>query len=239
MGDERSPAQDEQRPLLSVIIPAYNELATIGEILRRVREAPFDKEILVVDDGSTDGTAEEAERHQDQSTRLLRHERNMGKGAAVRAGIAAARGRIILIQDADLEYNPKEYERLLQPILDGQADVVYGSRFLGGPHRVCYFWHYVANKLLTLLSNALSNVNLTDLETGYKVFRREVLEDLPLREDRFGIEVELTQKIARRHWRIYEVPIAYYGRTYDEGKKIHFKDGLWALRCILRYGLSD
>ncbi len=246
MGETRLPDQsgrdtpsEDASPLLSVVIAVYNERATIGELLRRVKEAPFEKEILVVDDGSTDGTAQEVEAHQDETVRLLRHDRNRGKGAALRTGFAAAGGRIVIVQDADLEYHPREYGNLLQPILDGEADVVYGSRFLGGPHRVCYFWHYLGNKLLTLLSNAMSNLNLTDMETGYKVFRREVVKDLPLKENRFGVEVELTQKVARRGWRIYEVPIAYYGRTYEEGKKIGLKDGLWALWCVLRYRLFD
>jgi len=235
--ESHAPAQ--AGPLLSVVIPAYNELATMAEILHRVRAVPYDKEIVVVDDGSTDGTVETVRELAGDDLRLVQHERNRGKGAALRTGIAQARGRIILIQDADLEYNPNDYDDLLRPIIDGAADVVYGSRFLGGPHRVCYFWHYVGNKLLTLLSNIMSNLNLTDMETGYKAFRREVLSDLVLKEERFGIEVELTQKVARRRWRVFEVPISYYGRTYEEGKKIGFKDAVRAVWCILRYGLKD
>ena len=244
----RSPADDdsppgseggEARPFLSVVIPAYNELATIEEILRRVRAEPHEKEIIVVDDGSTDGTAEAVERLTGSGLKLLRHQRNRGKGAAVRTGIAEARGSVILIQDADLEYQPSDYEELLRPIMDGDADVVYGSRFLGGPHRVLFFWHYAANRFLTLLSNVLSNLNLSDMETCYKAFRREVLADLSLKEDRFGFEPEITQKVSRRRWRIYEVPVSYRGRTYEEGKKIGARDALRALWCILRYAFFD
>lgn len=230
---------EQERPLLSVVMPAYNEVATVGEILRRVMESPFEKEIIVVDDGSTDGTAEEVEKLQCEGLKLVRHEKNKGKGAAVRTGINESRGRLILIQDADLEYDPRDYEKLLQPILDDRADVVYGSRFLGGPHRVLYYWHFAGNKFLTLVSNVLSNLNLSDVETCYKVFRREVVAEMTLKEDRFGIEIELTQKIARRKWRIYEVPISYYGRTYQEGKKIGWTDGVKALWCVLRYAFKD
>ena len=233
-----SPAEEDV-PQVSVIIPAYNEAGTIGELIRRVLATDLDKEVLVVDDGSTDGTAEEAEKWADRGVRLLRHGKNLGKGAALRTAFEAARGRIIIIQDADLEYNPEEYGKLLDPILRGEADVVYGSRFLGGPHRVLFFWHFVGNRLLTLLSNMLSNLNLTDMETGYKVLRREVVEGLVLRERRFGVEPELTQKLARAGWRIYEVPISYYGRTYEEGKKIGLRDALWALWCLVRYRVAD
>jgi len=229
----------EGQPLLSVLVPAYNEIATIREILRRVMASPLDKEVIVVDDGSTDGTAEAVERLDYENLRLRRHEANAGKGAAVCTGMREARGRIVLIQDADLEYNPKQYEQLIQPILDDNADVVYGSRFLGGPHRVLYFWHYLGNRFITLMSNVFSNLNLSDVETCYKVFRREVVQDLELKEKGFGIEIELTQKIARRKWRVYEVPISYYGRTYEEGKKIGWKDGVKALWCILRYRWGD
>jgi len=229
----------EGQPLLSVLVPAYNEIATIREILRRVMASPLDKEVIVVDDGSTDGTAEAVERLDYENLRLRRHEANAGKGAAVCTGMREARGRIVLIQDADLEYNPKQYEQLIQPILDDNADVVYGSRFMGGPHRVLYFWHYLGNRFITLMSNVFSNLNLSDVETCYKVFRREVVQDLELKEKGFGIEIELTQKIARRKWRVYEVPISYYGRTYEEGKKIGWKDGVKALWCILRYRWGD
>jgi len=233
-------AQSERpRPLLSVIVPVYNEVATIAEILRRVAATPVDKEIVVVDDCSTDGTPDEIGKLGISNLRLVRHETNRGKGAAVRTGFKEARGRVIVIQDADLEYDPDNYEQLLDPILQDKADVVYGSRFLGGPHRVLYFWHYVANRGLTLLSNALSNLNLSDMETGHKVFRSEVVKDLELKENGFGIEPELTQKIARRRWRIYEVPISYYGRTYEEGKKIRLRDAFRAVWCLVRYAMAD
>lgn len=230
---------------LSVVIPAYNERATIEEILRRVSNAPVPEdvelEIVVVDDGSTDGTREllrEKTLEGDPPFRLIEQEVNQGKGAAIRAGFRAATGDVLLIQDADLEYNPRDYPQLLQPILDDQADVVYGSRFLGGPHRVLFFWHSVGNRFLTMLSNMLTDLNLSDMETGYKAFRREVLEGLTLRSNRFGIEPELTAKVARRGARIFEVPISYWGRTYAEGKKIGWKDGVAAIWAILRYNLS-
>lgn len=226
---------------LSVVIPVFNEAATVGRLIERVSGVALDlqKEIIVVDDGSTDGTDEALRGYADRAdVRLLRHERNRGKGAALRTGFAAAAGDIVIVQDADLEYDPAEYPRLIQPILDGKADVVYGSRFAGGEHhRVLYFWHYVGNRLLTLLSNAFTNLNLTDMETCYKVFRREVLEDMRLREDRFGFEPEITAKVARRRWVVYEVGISYSGRTYEEGKKIAWQDGCRAIWCILRYNL--
>jgi glycosyltransferase involved in cell wall biosynthesis len=239
MRTETTPQTAAEAPLLSVVIPAYNEVETIAEILGRVQAAPFDKEVLVVDDGSTDGTPEAVERLRMPGVRVIRHERNVGKGAALRTGFAQARGQVVLVQDADLEYNPGDYPALLEPILAGEADVVYGSRFLGGPHRVLYFWHYVANRTLTLLSNMVSNLNLTDMETGYKVFRREVVAGLDLKEERFGVEPEMTQKVARGRWRVYEVPISYYGRTYEEGKKIGWRDAVRAVWCILRYRLRD
>ncbi len=224
---------------ISVVVPVYNEAATIEEVLGRVRETGIAGEIVVVDDGSSDATPEIVARVAEAApeVRLQRHERNRGKGAALRTGFEKVTGDVVIIQDADREYDPRDYKKLLEPILDGRADVVYGSRFLGGPHRVLFFWHYVGNRLLTVLSNALNNINLSDMETGYKVFRREVLDGMPLRSDRFGIEPELTAKLARRGHRFYEVGIAYDGRTYAEGKKIGWRDGIAALWCILKYGL--
>lgn len=229
---------------LSIVIPVYNEVATIAELVARVRavDVGLEKEILLVDDGSSDGTRDVLQKlGADQAElKVLFHEVNKGKGAALRTGFAAATGDILLIQDADLEYDPRQYPQLLQPILDGHADVVYGSRFLGGgPHRVVYFWHYIGNKILTTLSNMTTNLNLTDIEVCYKVFRRSLIRDIPLRENRFGFEVEITAKVARRKLKIYEVPISYYGRDYSEGKKIGWKDGVSALRCIVRYAFAD
>jgi glycosyltransferase involved in cell wall biosynthesis len=223
--------------LLSVIIPAYNEMNFIDEIIEKVKETPYEKEIIIIDDCSTDGTREYLKGLKEDNMTTIFHEKNQGKGAALRNGIARAKGDIIIIQDADLEYDPKEYPRLLGPILDGKADVVYGSRSLGGPHRVFYFWHYLGNSLVTLLSNMFTNLNLTDMETGYKVFKRGVLDGITIESDRFGFEPEITAKIARKRVRIYEVPISYYGRGYEEGKKITWRDGIKAFFAILKYNV--
>jgi glycosyltransferase involved in cell wall biosynthesis len=228
---------------LSVVIPVYNEVGTIEELVGRVKavELGLEKQLILVDDGSTDGTWEVLARLQREhpQVKVLQHERNRGKGAALRTGFAAADGDFVIIQDADLEYDPHDYPALLGPMLDGHADVVYGSRFLGGgPHRVVFYWHYVGNRLLTTLSNMMTDLNLTDMEVCYKLFRREVLQSLTLREERFGFEVEITAKVARGRWRVYEVPVAYYGRNYAEGKKITWRDGLWALWCIVKYRFS-
>jgi glycosyltransferase involved in cell wall biosynthesis len=223
---------------LSVIIPCYNELKTIGTLVQMVRDAPYQpKEIIVVDDCSTDGTRELLMNGGVAGIdRLVLHETNQGKGASVRSGFQAATGDVVVIQDADLEYDPAEYGKLIQPILAGKADVVFGSRFLGeGPHRVLYFWHRVGNGILTILSNMFSNLNLTDMETCYKMLRREVIQSITIEEDRFGFDPEITAKIARLNVRIYEVGISYHGRTYSEGKKVNWRDGIRALYCILKY----
>ena len=259
MAHQRRNPSALDNPKLTIVVPVYNEKATIDEILRRVLDTEVRKEVIVVDDCSTDGTRQILENMaarqangeafapaQDGSgpielrdLRFLFQVPNQGKGAALRRGFAQATGEIVLVQDADLEYDPRDYSKLLEPIVDGRADVVYGSRFLGGPQRVHYFWHYVANKMLTLLSDIFTNLKLTDMETCYKVFRREVLKGIELKSDRFGFEPEITAKIAKHKWRIYEVPIAYAGRTYEEGKKITWKDGVQTLWCIIRYNLAD
>lgn len=229
---------------LSIVIPVYNEVDTLGEIVELVRavDTGLEREILLVDDGSTDGTRELLPKLEAKygDVRISLHEVNQGKGAALHTGFAMATGDLVLIQDADMEYDPKDYPRLLQPILEGHADVVYGSRFIGGgAHRVVYYWHSVGNKFLTTFSNMMTNINLTDMEVCYKVFKREFLQGLDLKEKRFGFEVEVTAKIARSGAIIYEVPINYYGRSYEEGKKITWKDGFRAVWCILKYRFVD
>jgi glycosyltransferase involved in cell wall biosynthesis len=226
---------------LSVVIPVYNEAQTISAIIDRVRDVDVDKEILVVDDCSTDGTRDVLARLDGQirNLRVFYHERNMGKGRALRTGFAAARGEYVLVQDADLEYDPADYHQLLRPLDQGKADAVFGSRFITTQeHRVLYFWHSMANKVLTLLSNMVTDLNLSDMETCYKVFRRELIQRIQLEEDRFGFEPEVTAKLAKAGARIYEVGIAYHGRTYEEGKKIGLKDGFRALWCIFKYGFK-
>jgi glycosyltransferase involved in cell wall biosynthesis len=225
---------------VSVVIPVYNERQWLPELLRRVQEVPVPKEIIIVDDCSTDGTRDYLKSLEADNITVCFQEKNQGKGAALRAGFAQATGTVVLVQDADLEYDPADYPALLQPILDGRADVVFGSRFIGEQHRVLYYWHSVANQMLTTLSNMFTNLNLTDMETCYKVFRREVLTDMNLKSNRFGFEPEVTAKVAKQHkWRVYEVPISYSGRTYEEGKKIRLKDAFNALYCIVWYWLFD
>jgi len=230
---------DADTPLLSVVIPVYNERDTIEEIVRRVQATPYRKEIILVDDASTDGSREVIERLARNDVRAFRHERNRGKGAALRTAFEQVRGDIVLIQDADLEYDPADYAALLEPILDGRADAVYGSRFLGGPHRVLLFWHRAGNSLLTLLSNMLTNLDLSDMETGYKVVRTEFIRKIRIKSDRFGVEPEVTAKLARLGARIYETAISYSGRDYADGKKITWRDGLAALWHIVRFRFFD
>jgi glycosyltransferase involved in cell wall biosynthesis len=228
----------EPRPCLSVVMPAFDEEATIAESMKRVLESAWVGELVVVDDCSTDGTLERVAAIDDHRVRVLRHDVNRGKGAALRTGFADAHLDFVVVQDADLEYDPADFPRLLEPLLDDQADVVYGSRFAGGEsHRVLYYWHSVGNRFLTWLSNMTTNLNLTDMETCYKAFRREVIQSVEIEEDRFGFEPEITAKLARRGVRFYEVGISYNGRTYAEGKKIGWRDGVRAVQCIGRYGL--
>ena len=227
-------------PNLSVVIPVYNEVDTIEQIVEAVRASEVDDlEIILVDDGSTDGTRDVLrQKIEPKVARVIFHERNQGKGAALRTGFAVATGDVVIVQDADLEYDPSEYPKLIDPIVSGRADVVFGSRFVGGePHRVLYFWHYVVNRFLTTLSNIFTNLNLTDMEVCYKVFRRETLQKIRIEEDRFGFEPEITAKVAKLGCRIYEVGISYAGRTYGEGKKIGWRDGVRAIWCILKYNL--
>lgn len=224
---------------LSIVVPVFNEADTIAEVLRQVREAPFDKEILVVDDGSTDATWEVLRSLDGDDLKLFRHDSNRGKGAALRTGFDHVGGDVVIVQDADLEYDPRDYPKLIRPIAEGKADVVFGSRFIGEPHRVLFFWHYLGNKVLTTLSNMMTNLNLTDMETGYKAFRAEVLRGIRLSADRFGFEPEFTAKVARRRFRIYETAISYSGRSYEEGKKITWRDGLAAIWYIFRFRFLD
>ncbi|MBI1746211.1 MAG: glycosyltransferase family 2 protein [Acidobacteria bacterium] len=223
---------------LSVVIPVFNEKHTILEIIEKVRAVKIPKEIILVDDYSTDGTREILKGLDGAADiRVFFHDKNCGKGAALREGFRHVAGDVVVVQDADLEYDPEDYHKLLEPILRGRADVVFGSRFMGGPHRVLFFWHYVANQILTLLSNMVTDLNLTDMETCYKVFRADIIRKLTIEQNRFGFEPEVTAKVARMRCRIYEVPISYWGRDYEEGKKIGLKDAFSAVYCILRYGL--
>ena len=228
--------------VLSVVMPVYNEVDTVEQVIERVRAIPLNIELVIVDDGSTDGTVDVLNRLKDEpGLKIYFQEINQGKGAALKLGFEKATGAAVIVQDADLEYDPTDYPKLLQPIVEGQADVIFGSRFAGDRHRVLYFWHSLGNKFLTLLSNAFTNLNLTDMETGYKLFRREMIQQIAptLQESRFGIEPELTAKVASlRGVRIFELPISYSGRTYQEGKKITWRDGMSAIRCILKYGLQ-
>jgi len=222
--------------VLSVVMPCFNEVATIDAIVERVLASPFTAELVIVDDGSTDGTRDRLAQLTDPRINVVLHDRNRGKGAALRTGFGASTAEYVIVQDADLEYDPADFDLMLRPFFEGKADVVYGSRFQGAaPHRVLYFWHSIGNRVLTLASNAFTNLNMSDMETCYKAFRREVLESLEIEEDRFGFEPEITAKVAAGGWRVYEVGISYSGRTYDEGKKIGWRDGVHAMTCIVKY----
>ncbi len=228
------------QPRLSVVMPCYNESATIGEIVKRVLASPHTAELVIVDDGSTDGTRDLLTSFDDDRVKIVLQPENMGKGAAIRRGFHEAQSDFVIVQDADLEYDPVDYDLVLEPLLNGSADVVYGSRFQSGrPRRVLYFWHSVGNRGLTLLSNMFTDLNLTDMETCFKAFRTEVVKGLDLKEDRFGIEPEITAKVAAGGWRVWEVGISYSGRTYAEGKKINWRDGVAAVRCIVKYGIES
>ena len=225
---------------LSIVIPIYNERETLETLIAKVNSVDYDKEILLIDDFSSDGTREVLKKYENKENfQVLYHDHNQGKGAALRTGFSNANGDIIIIQDADLEYNPADYGTLIEPILDGRADVVYGSRFLGGPHRVLFFWHSIGNMVLTTFSNMLTNINLTDMETGYKVFTKRVNDTLTFKCDRFGFEPEFTAKVAKNNFRIYEVPISYNGRDYSEGKKITWKDGVAAIWYIIKFKFTN
>ncbi len=225
---------------LSIIVPVYNEKNTISHVLERLFKLPFDKEIIVVDDGSNDGTDKILDEIKDrsQALKIFHHPKNLGKGAAIRTAKKHIEGDVVIIQDADLEYDPSDIPKLLEPIISNKADAVFGSRFLGGPHRVLYFWHYVGNKFLTILSNMFSDLNLSDMETGYKAIRTEIFKKINIESNRFGFEPEITAKLAKLKCRIYEVPISYFGRTYEEGKKINWKDGIAAIFWIIKYNLQ-
>ena len=231
--------KDNEQILLSVIVPCFNEIKTLDKVINDIQSSPVEsKEIIIVDDFSSDGSREFLKNVQSNNIKTIFHDKNRGKGAALSSGISIAKGKIIIIQDADLEYDPNQFPDIIEPIVNGKADVVYGSRFQGGqPHRVVYFWHRIGNGFLTLLSNIFTDINLTDMETCYKAFRREIFQQIKIEENRFGFEPEITAKIAKLDCRIYEVGISYYGRTYKEGKKIGWRDGVWAIWCILKYNL--
>jgi len=231
--------KDNEQILLSVIVPCFNEIKTLDKVINDIQSSPVEsKEIIIVDDFSSDGSREFLKNVQSYNIKTIFHNKNLGKGAALCSGISLAKGKIIIIQDADLEYDPNQFPDIIEPIVNGKADVVYGSRFQGGqPHRVVYFWHRIGNGFLTLLSNIFTDINLTDMETCYKAFRREIIQQIKIEENRFGFEPEITAKIAKLDCRIYEVGISYYGRTYKEGKKIGWRDGFWAIWCILKYNL--